>query len=123
MWAPSINDISPISKKFYDGFVAKYKAEPATYFAPAVLLRGLHRGRRHQARRIDRHRRPDQGPRGHQVRVAARARPSPSRPANIIKHQGIKNQKILQWQKGRQEVIWPFESATAKPVYPFPKWK
>ena len=27
-------EMSPASKKFYDGFVAKYKAEPATYFAP-----------------------------------------------------------------------------------------
>jgi branched-chain amino acid transport system substrate-binding protein len=34
IWAPAMNDISPISKKFFDGFVAKYKAEPATYFAP-----------------------------------------------------------------------------------------
>lgn len=122
MWAPSINDVSPASKKFYAGFVAKYKAEPATYFAPlsysavyivadaikragstdtAALIKAL------EATKYE-------SPLGQTITFT---------PAKIIKHQGVKNQKILQWQSGRQEVIWPFESATAKPVYPFPKWK
>jgi len=34
MWAPAINDVNPVSLKFYNGYMAKYKAEPATYFAP-----------------------------------------------------------------------------------------
>jgi len=122
MWAPSINEISPVSRKFYDGFIAKYKAEPATYFAPlsytavyivadaikragstdtAALIKAL------EATKYD-------SPLGQTVTFT---------PAKIIKHQGIKNQKILQWQRGRQEVLWPFESSTAKPVCPFPKWK
>jgi len=29
---------------------------------------------------------------------------------------------FLQWQKGKQEVIWPKEHATAPFVYPAPKW-
>ncbi|PKL09884.1 MAG: ABC transporter substrate-binding protein [Spirochaetae bacterium HGW-Spirochaetae-7] len=122
MWAPSINDISAASKKFYDGFVAKYKAEPATYFAPlsysavyvyadAVKLAGTTETnaviKALEATKYA-------SPLGQTITFT---------PAKIIKHQGIKNQKILQWQNGRQEVIWPFESATAKPVYPFPKWK
>jgi len=122
MWAPSINDISAISKKFYDGFVKKYKAEPATYFAPlsysavyvyadAVKLAGTTETaaviKALEATKYA-------SPLGQTITFT---------PAKIIKHQGIKNQKILQWQNGRQEVIWPFESATAKPVYPFPKWK
>ncbi len=45
------------------------------------------------------------------------------KPSNIIKHQGITRQKILQWQNGFQEVLWPFEAATAAPVFPFPAWK
>ena len=44
-------------------------------------------------------------------------------PSKIIAHQGITRQKILQWQSGRQEVIWPFEAKTAAPVHPFPAWK
>jgi len=121
MWAPSVNDVSKASKKFYDGFVARYKVEPATYFAPlsysavyivadalkkagstdtAALIKAL------EATKYD-------SPLGQVITFT---------PSNIIKHQGVKNQKILQWQNGRQEVLWPFESATAKPVHPFPKW-
>jgi len=122
MWAPSINDISATSKKFYDGFVTKYTAEPAAYFAPlsysavyvyadAVKLAGTTETaaviKALEATKYA-------SPLGQTITFT---------PANIIKHQGIKNQKILQWQNGRQEVIWPFESATAKPIYPFPKWK
>jgi len=122
MWAPSINDISAASKKFYDGFVKKYKSEPATYFAPlsysavyvyadAVKLAGT----------------TDTAAVIKALEATKYASPLGQTivftPSNIIKHQGIKNQKILQWQNGRQEVIWPFESATATPVYPFPKWK
>jgi len=122
MWAPSINEISPASKKFYTGFVKKYKEEPATYFAPlsysaiyiiadAIKLAGtVETNALIKALEATKY----ASPLGQTITFT---------PANIIKHQGIKNQKILQWQNGRQEVIWPFESATAKPVYPFPKWK
>jgi branched-chain amino acid transport system substrate-binding protein len=40
-------------------------------------------------------------------------------PSNLIAHQGFRSQKILQWQYGQQQVIWPFEYATAVLVYPF----
>ncbi len=30
--------------------------------------------------------------------------------------------KILQWQKGEVEIIWPEATATAKPLYPKPVW-
>ena len=43
-------------------------------------------------------------------------------PSKLIKHQGFTKQKILQWQGGEQQVIWPFEFATAEPIYPFPGW-
>lgn len=122
MWAPSINEISPASKKFYDGFVAKYKVEPATYFAPLsysavyVVADAIKRaGSTDTAALITALEATNYAsPLGQTITFS---------PSNIIKHQGIRNQKILQWQNGRQEVIWPFESATAKPVYPFPKWK
>ena len=29
---------------------------------------------------------------------------------------------ILQYQKGDLEIIWPQETATAKPLYPKPAW-
>ena len=37
MWAPSINDISPASKKFYDSYVAAFGTAPTSYFARPVL--------------------------------------------------------------------------------------
>lgn len=122
MWAPAINEISPASKKFYDGFVAKYKVEPATYFAPLsysavyIVADAIKRaGSTDTAALITALEATNYAsPLGQTITFS---------PSNIIKHQGIRNQKILQWQNGRQEVIWPFESATAKPVYPFPKWK
>ncbi|HAE22881.1 MAG TPA: ABC transporter substrate-binding protein [Spirochaetaceae bacterium] len=122
MWAPSINGVSPASKKFYDGFMAKYNTEPATYFAPlsysAVYI---------AADAIKRAGSTDTAALIKALAATNYASPLGQTitftPSNIIKHQGVKNQKILQWQKGRQEVIWPFESATAAPVYPFPAWK
>jgi branched-chain amino acid transport system substrate-binding protein len=122
MWAPSINEISAVSKKFYDGFVAKYKVEPATYFAPLsysavyIVADAIKRaGSTDTAALITALEATNYAsPLGQTITFS---------PSNVIKHQGIRNQKILQWQNGRQEVIWPFESATSKPVYPFPKWK
>jgi branched-chain amino acid transport system substrate-binding protein len=121
MWAPSINDVSPISKKFYDGFVAKFNTEPATYFAPLsysavyIVADAIKRaGSTDTAALITALKATKyESPLGQTITFS---------PSNVIKNQGIRNQKILQWQKGRQEVIWPFESATAKPVYPFPAW-
>ena len=34
----------------------------------------------------------------------------------------VTSAKILQYQKGDLEVIWPPESITAKPLYPKPPW-
>ncbi|MCX7024741.1 MAG: ABC transporter substrate-binding protein [Spirochaetes bacterium] len=122
MWAPTMNDTNAASKAFYKGFVAKYKEEPATYFAPlsysavyiiadaiklagttetAALIKAL------EATKYA-------SPLGETISFSK---------SNIIAHQGIRRQKILQWQSGRQEVIWPFEAKTATPVYPFPAWK
>ncbi|TFG85388.1 MAG: ABC transporter substrate-binding protein [Spirochaetales bacterium] len=121
MWAPAVNDISPASKKFYTGFVAKYGVEPATYFAPLsysavyIVADAIKRAGTTETAALIKALEATSyaSPLGQTITFS---------PANIIKHQGIRNQKILQWQNGRQEVIWPFESATSKPVYPFPAW-
>ncbi len=46
--------------------------------------------------------------------------------AGPIKFTGSENlrtpRSILQYQKGEMEIIWPPESATAKPLYPKPPW-
>jgi branched-chain amino acid transport system substrate-binding protein len=122
MWAPAINDISPASKKFYDAYVAANKTAPTSYFgalsysAVYIIADAVKRaGGTDKAKLI--------------AALEATKYASPLgetitfTPSNIIKHQGIKNQKILQWQNGRQEVIWPFEVQSKPLVYPLPPWK
>jgi branched-chain amino acid transport system substrate-binding protein len=122
MWSPAMNDTNPASKKFYDAYVKKFREEPATYFAllaySAVYV---------LADSIKVAGTTDTAPLVKALEATRYASPLGEtitfKPSNIIKHQGITRQKILQWQAGFQEVIWPFEAATAEPVYPFPAWK
>ena len=122
MWAPSLKEVSKVSKHFWDAYIKEYKKEPATYFAPlgytniyfvadgikkaktldkAALIKALE-----ETKYVS--------PIGETLTI---------KPSNIIKHQGFTKQKILQWQKGQQQVIWPFEFGTSQPVYPFPSWE
>jgi branched-chain amino acid transport system substrate-binding protein len=122
MWAPAMNDTNPASKKFYDAYIKRFKEEPATYFAPLaysavyVLAEGIKAAGGTDTPALVRALEATKyfSPLGETITFT---------PSNTIKHQGIKRQKILQWQEGRQEVIWPFEAQTAEPVYPSPAWK
>lgn len=129
MWAASINDINPVSAKFYDAFIAKYKAEPATYFAPLsysavyVLADGIKRAGKDAFNKDGSVNNEAVIKALEQTKyLSALGETITFTPSQVIKHQGIRNQKILQWQNGRQEVIWPFEVQTKAPVYPF-AWK
>lgn len=121
MWAPSINDVSAESRAFYDGYVSTYNEEPATYFAPLgytavmILAEAIADAGTIEAEAVIAALRAMEyeSPLGETISFS---------PSNIISNQGIRNQKILQWQNGRQEVLWPFEFATAEPIYPFPSW-
>ncbi len=122
MWAPSIKEVSKVSKHFWDAYIKEFKQEPATYFAPlgytnvCFVADGIKK-----AKTLDK---------AELIKALADTKyVSPigetltMKPSNIIKHQGFTKQKILQWQRGQQQVIWPFEFATAQPVYPFPSWE
>ena len=122
MWSPAMNENNTASAKFYKAYVARFKEEPATYFAPLaysaiyILADGIKAAGTTET-----------APLVKALEATKYASPLGElitfKPSNIIKHQGITRQKILQWQNGFQEVIWPFEAATAEPVYPFPAWK
>lgn len=122
MWSSAMNETSAASKNFYNGYVKKYKEEPATYFAPLaytamyVLADGIKSAGTTEAKTLIQalEKTKYASPLGELVTF---------KPSNVIKHQGITRQKILQWQDGFQEVIWPFEAATSTPIYPFPAWK
>lgn len=119
MWAPTLNEVSPTAKHFYDAYVEMWNEEPATYFAPLgytniyFLAEGIKK-----AGTLDK----DvliPALRSLEFEDTALGEPLKIEPSNIIKNQGFKYQKILQWQNGRQEVIWPLDLQTADLVYPF----
>ena len=122
MWAPSINDISPVSRKFYDTYLAANKTAPTSYFAALsysavyIIADAVKRaGGTDKAKLITALEATKYvSPLGETITFTS---------SNLIKHQGIKNQKILQWQGGRQEVIWPFEVQSKALVFPLPAWK
>lgn len=122
MWSTAMNESNPTSKKFYDAYVKKYREEPATYFALLaydavyILANGIKAAGTTETAPLVKALEATKY-------ASALGETITFKPSNIIKHQGITRQKILQWQNGFQEVIWPFEAATSEPVYPFPAWK
>lgn len=121
MWAPSIKEVSSVSKHFVEAYVKEYGAEPATYFAPLgytnvyFVAEGIKKAGTLETAALIKALEETKyvAPVGETLTI---------QPSNIIKHQGFSKQKILQWQKGMQEVIWPFEFKTAEPEYPLPSW-
>lgn len=118
MWAPSISKINDVSKKFNDGYVDMYGADPATYFAPLgysavyIVAEAIERAGTLETEALVKAAKETNyaSPLGETITFS---------PSNVIQNQGLRSQKILQWQNGVQEVIWPFEYATSEPVYPF----
>lgn len=121
MWAPSIKEISEVSDHFYKAYIEEYGSEPATYFAPLsyanvyIVAEAIEKAGTLDKEALIKALEESEyeSPLGETITFT---------PSNIIQHQGIKQQKILQWQNGVQQVIWPFEWATAELVYPFPSW-
>lgn len=121
MWAPSIKEVSPVSKHFWDAYIKEFNEEPATYFAPLGYINVMF-----VAEGIKKAGTLDKDPLIKALAATEYVSPVGETlkiaPSKVIKHQGFTKQKILQWQKGVQQVVWPFEFATAKPLYPFPAW-
>jgi branched-chain amino acid transport system substrate-binding protein len=122
IWAPSINKVSAVSKHFWEAYINEYKQEPATYFAPLAytnvyfVAEGIKRAQTLQKAVLIKAIEETKyvSPIGETLII---------KPSKIIKHQGFTKQKILQWQKGVQHVIWPFEFSTSQLAYPFPSWE
>jgi branched-chain amino acid transport system substrate-binding protein len=121
MWAPSIKEVSPVSKHFWEAYIKEYNQEPATYFAPLAytniffVAEGIKKAKTLEKAALIKALQETKyvSPVGETLVI---------KPSNVIKNQGFTKQKILQWQKGQQQVIWPFEFSTAKIAYPFPAW-
>ena len=121
MWAESIKEVSPVSKHFWEAYIKEYNQEPATYFAPLAytniffVAEGIKKAKTLEKAALIKALQETKyvSPVGETLVI---------KPSNVIKNQGFTKQKILQWQKGQQQVIWPFEFSTAKLAYPFPAW-
>jgi branched-chain amino acid transport system substrate-binding protein len=121
MWAPSIKEVSAVSKHFWEAYNKEYNQEPATYFSPLAytniffVAEGIKKAKTLEKAALIKALRETKyvSPVGETLII---------KPSNVIKNQGFTKQKILQWQKGQQQVIWPFEFSTAKLAYPFPAW-
>jgi branched-chain amino acid transport system substrate-binding protein len=121
MWNESIKSISKKSKAYSDAFNKEYKDSPTTYFGPlaytnvmivaeaikragsldkAALIKAL------EATKYD-------SPMGDKFVFGK---------SNVINHQAYATPKFMQWQKGKVVVLWPWEVATGKIMYPFPSW-
>lgn len=122
MWAPSLSKKSRVSKHFWDAYVKMFNEEPATYFSPLAytnvyfVANGIKRARTLKTKALIRALEKTRyvSPLGEVLTI---------KPSNVIKHQGFTKQKILQWQNGVQQVIWPFKFSTATIKYPFPSWE
>jgi len=121
MWSPEMNKINDVSKHYYDAYVEKYDATPETYFAPLgytavyIIAEAVERAGTVETEALIKALEATayESPLGETISFG---------PSNIIQHQGIRRQKIIQWQNDKQEIIWPFEYKTSDPVYPFPSW-
>jgi branched-chain amino acid transport system substrate-binding protein len=121
MWAPSIKEVSKVSKHFWDAYIKEYNQEPATYFAPLAytniyfVAEGIKKAKTLEKAALIKALQETKyvSPVGETLSIS---------PSRVIKNQGFTKQKILQWQKGVQQVIWPFEFSTAQLSYPFPAW-
>lgn len=121
MWTPEMNKVSTVSKHYFDAYVAKYDTAPVTYFAPLgysavyIIAEAIKRAGTLETEALIQAMEATayKSPLGETITFG---------PSNTIQHQGIRRQKIIQWQDEKQEIIWPFEYQTAEPVYPFPAW-
>lgn len=117
LWAPAMRNVSKASRRFSEAYEKEYREEvsgwgPLAYANIAILADAVKRAGTLETpaviaalekTRYD-------SPLGDLITFS---------PSKIIKHQGIHRQKIMQWQKGTLQAVWPFEYATAPFKYPY----
>jgi branched-chain amino acid transport system substrate-binding protein len=117
LWVPSVPYDG--AKKYYDNFVKKYNAPTEYHGAEAyagmyVIADALKRAK-------------SMTPDGVRGALATTDMMTAFGPVKFVSY-GKKTQQnklptfLVQWQKGKLETVWPKDVATAKYVYPVPKW-
>ncbi|HOW56656.1 MAG TPA: ABC transporter substrate-binding protein, partial [Smithellaceae bacterium] len=117
-WHDVMKNVSKASKAYSDAFNKEYKEAPNSYFGPlcyanimivadAIKKAGsLEKAALIKALETTQYK----SPLGDTFVFSK---------SNIINHQAYALPKIMQYQKGKVQVIWPWELATAKFIYPF----
>jgi len=120
-WLPTLKIKNPHHKDFLDTYRSKYNEDPESYFPPLaytsilVLADGLKRAGSVESNALIAALEKTRFPTLFDTTVTFA-------PSRIIKHQGGMNiLKVMQWQKGVLQVIYPFEYATARLQYPYGK--
>jgi branched-chain amino acid transport system substrate-binding protein len=120
-WSETMRNVSKASKAYSDAFKKAFKDTPTTYFGPLAYANVMV-----VADAIKR-----AGSMDKNALIKALEATKYNSPlgdtlvfgkSKVISHQAYATPKIMQWQKGVLQVVWPFELATGKLSYPFPAW-
>ena len=118
MWAPALKEVNDQASHFWEEYIKMHGERPATYFAPLgytnimYLAKGIRNaGTLEKEALIESLKNTEyDSPLGTTLKMS---------PSNVIQNQGFTAQKILQYQDGKQHVIWPFDLATSEIEYPY----
>ncbi|MGE5799307.1 MAG: ABC transporter substrate-binding protein, partial [Syntrophaceae bacterium] len=117
-WAPSMNKTSRVAAQFMEAYRKKYSEDPTTYFAPLaysniyIVAEAIRRSGTLEEQALIRALEAT----NHESALGETINFKPSK---VIRHQANPLYKIMQWQNGVLQVIWPFHMATAAFRYPY----
>jgi len=118
-WNESMKSKNKASRDYGDAFNKEFNESPATYFGPLAYTNIMI-----VAQAIKR-----AGTLESEALIQALEKTKYESPLGDtfvfvkslgINHQAGANPKLMQWQGGKIKIVWPWEFATAKLIYPFP---
>ena len=118
-WHESMKSKNKVSRAYSEAFDKEFKESPGTYFGPLaytnimIVAEAIKRAGSLESEALIK-------------ALEATKYESPLGDTFIfvkslaINHQAWANPKLMQWQNGNIKIIWPWEFATGKLIYPFP---
>jgi len=123
VWTPAVTRFSPLAKRFWDDYVARWGEPPVNFCAPLlysavrIVAEGIARAGTTETRALI-------------TALEATEYLSPMlqvikfAPSMIIKHQSQLKPYVCQWQSGQPEIVYhPLGQNTSSLIYPFPSWE
>jgi branched-chain amino acid transport system substrate-binding protein len=118
-WSPLMSKTSRVAGHFMQAYRKKYGEEPTTYFAPLaysniyIVAEAIRRSGTLEEQALIKALEAT----NHESALGERL--DFKHPSKVIRHQANPLYKIMQWQNGVLQVIWPFHMATAPFRYPY----